>query len=153
IKAAESGLIDSFQVIFNIFDQAPADALFPFCLEQNISVIARVPFDEGGLTGNITPESTFPKKDFRNRYFRGDRKEELVDRLKPIQDIVADETASLPEAALRFTISFDAVTSVIPGMRKVPHLLDNVQSVGKGPLSAETIEQLKKHRWLRNFYQ
>ena len=55
IEAGKTGLIDSFQVIFNIFDQSPADKLLPFCLKNQISVIARVPFDEGSLTGNIKP--------------------------------------------------------------------------------------------------
>ncbi len=153
LKAAQSGLIDSFQVIFNLFDQAPIDELFPFCLEHNISVIARVPFDEGGLTGNIKPDTTFPPKDFRNRYFRGERKEQVWQRVQAIWQDVKEETASLPEAALRFVISFEAVTTVIPGVRKMEHLLANVQAVEKGPLSKALIEKLARHRWLRNFYE
>ncbi|MCD6375875.1 MAG: aldo/keto reductase [Caldisericaceae bacterium] len=153
IEAAKSGLIDSFQVIFNLFDQAPIDQLFPFCLENNISVIARVPFDEGALTGNIIPETTFPPKDFRNRYFRGDRKEQVWQRVQEIMKDVADETESLPEAALRFVISFEAVTTVIPGVRKMEHLLSNIKAVEKGALSEELIQKLARHRWIRNFYQ
>ncbi len=153
IEAGKSGLIDSFQVIFNIFDQSPRDALFPFCLENNISVIARVPFDEGGLTGNVTPETTFPKKDFRNRYFRDDRKKEVWERVLRIKETAKDAAESLPEIALRFVIGFEAVTSVIPGMRKENHLLDNVRSVEKGPLPEHIIEALGQQRWIRNFYQ
>jgi len=153
IEAGKSGLIDSFQVIFNLFDQAPADTLLPFCAENNIAVIARVPFDEGALTGKITPETTFPPKDFRNHYFRGNRKEQVWERVQKIQQVVKNETDSLAEAALRFIISYPAVTSVIPGMRTTRHIEDNVHSVEKGPLSAELMEQLQSFRWIRNFYQ
>ena len=153
IEAGKTGLIDSFQVIFNIFDQSPADKLLPFCAENGIAVIARVPFDEGALTGNVRPDTTFPPKDFRNRYFRGDRKQQVWERVQKIQEAVKDETDSLAEAALRFVISFDAVTSVIPGMRKEQHVVSNARAVEKGPLSPQLIEQLKTFRWIRNFYQ
>ncbi len=151
--AGETGLIDSFQVIFNLFDQAPADKLLPFCLGKNISVIARVPFDEGALTGKINPDTTFPPKDFRNHYFRGDRKQEVWDRVQKIQQVTAGETDSLAEAALRYLISFEAVTTVIPGMRQEKNLLSNVDSVNKGSLPAPVMEELKQFRWIRNFYE
>ncbi len=153
IEAGKTGLIDSFQVIFNIFDQSPLDKLLPFCAENQIAVIARVPFDEGALTGSVHPDTVFPPKDFRNRYFRGDRKQQVWERVQKIQEAVKDETDSLAEAALRFIISFEAVTSVIPGMRTERHLVDNVQAVEKGPLSPDLIEKLKAFRWVRNFYK
>ena len=152
ILAGETGLIDAFQVIFNLFDQAPADKLLPFCAEKNISIIARVPFDEGALTGTVTPDTEFPPKDFRNNYFRGDRKQQVWDRVQEIQNVTADETDSLAEAALRYLISFDGVTTVIPGMRKEKNLLANVEAVNKGGLSEELMEELKQFRWIRNFY-
>lgn len=150
--AGETGLIDSFQVIFNMFDQSPADKLLPFCLEKNISVIARVPFDEGALTGNITPDTEFPSKDFRNQYFKDDRKQQVWDRVQQIEQETATETGSLAEAALRYLVGFDAVTTVIPGMRKEKNLLANVSAVEKGSLSHDLQEGLKRFRWIRNFY-
>jgi aryl-alcohol dehydrogenase-like predicted oxidoreductase len=152
IEAGKTGYIDSFQVIFNLFDQSPIDRLFPFCEENSIAIIARVPFDEGSLTGNIKPDTTFPSGDFRNRYFGGDRKVEVWDRVQKIQEVVQSETATLPEAALRYIISFPAVTTVIPGMRTEAHLMANVESINKGSLSQDLIEELSKHRWIRNFY-
>jgi len=152
IEAGKTGIIDSFQVIFNIFDQSPADELLPFCADNSISVIARVPFDEGSLTGNIKPDTTFPEKDWRNHYFRGDRKQEVWDRVRQIEDALANETDSLAEAALRYIIGFDAVTTVIPGMRKEKNLLSNITNVDKGALSAGMMERLKEFRWVRNFY-
>ena len=152
IEAGKTGLIDFFQVIFNIFDQSPLDKLFPFCEQNKISIIVRVPYDEGSLAGAITPETTFPRGDWRNNYFRGDRKQQVHDRIQKIQEEVKNETGSMAEAALRFTISFPAVTTVIPGMRKEKNVLHNVASVEKGSLSADTLKKLSAHRWIRNFY-
>lgn len=152
IEAGKTGLIDSFQVIFNLFDQSPTDQLFSFCEENKIAVLARVPFDEGSLTGNISPETIFPKGDFRNQYFGGTRKKEVHERVLKIFADAKDETANVAEAALRYITSFNAVTSVIPGMRKEKNLLANCAAVGKGKLSELTLEKLKAHRWVRNFY-
>lgn len=153
IEAGKTGLIDSYQVIFNVFDQKPAEQLFPFCKKNNISIIVRVPFDEGALTGNIGPNTDFPVGDFRNNYFRGNRKTEVKLRVDSIWNDVKNETGSMAEAALRYIISFDAVTSVIPGMRKEKNLLANITSVNKGSLSAELLKELKVHKWIRNFYE
>ena len=152
IEAGKTGLINSFQVIFNIFEQKPLEKLYPFCVENEISIIARVPYDEGALTGNINPDTTFPEGDFRNWYFRENRKEEVKKRADKIFDEACHEVESMPEAALRFIISFDGITTVIPGMRKEKHLISNIANVLKGNLSAEMVEKLKKHRWDKNFY-
>jgi aryl-alcohol dehydrogenase-like predicted oxidoreductase len=152
IEAGKTGLIDSFQVIFNIFEQKPLETLYPFCAENNIAFIARVPFDEGGLTGMVGPDTVFPENDFRSYYFRGERKSEVKKRAEAIQEEVKHESESLFETALRFIISFDDVTTVIPGMRSEKHLVSNIASAIKGSFSAECIEKLKKHRWDKNFY-
>lgn len=153
IEAGKTGLIDSFQVIFNIFDQKPTERLFPFCKKNNISIIARVPFDEGALTGNIGPNTDFPIGDFRNNYFRGSRKLEVKLRVDSIMSDVKNEVDTMAEAALRYVISFGPVTSVIPGMRKEKNLLANIASVNKGTLSGELLRELKTHKWNKNFYE
>jgi len=153
IEAGRTGLIDSFQVIFNIFDQSPIEKLFPFCKENNISILARVPLDEGGLTGKINSETQFEAGDFRARYFKDDRKAQVQERVEKINNDVNGETDSIVETALRYIISFDAVTSVIPGMRTVEHLLSNVEIINKGPLPNDLINKLKAHKWDRNFYK
>lgn len=152
IETGKTGLIDSYQVIFNIFDQSPADKLIPFCKENDIAIIARVPFDEGGLTGAITPETEFPPRDWRNNYFRSDRKQQVFDRVQKIWADGQNEADSLADLALRYLTSFDAVTSIIPGMRREKNLIANVQSINKGSLSSELLEKLKSHRWIRNYY-
>jgi len=153
IETGKTGLIDSFQVIFNIFEQKPVLHLFPFCVERKISIIARVPFDERALTGNVGPSTNFPAGDFRNDYFKGKRKLDVKLRAAKIWEDVKDEVETLAEAALRYIISFEAVTSVIPGMRREKNFIANLLSIKKGPLPEELLERLKVHKWDKNFYE
>ncbi|MBV8879522.1 MAG: aldo/keto reductase [Planctomycetaceae bacterium] len=153
LKAVESGLVDTVQVIYNIFDQSPEDRLFPLCRKQQVGVLARVPFDEGGLTGKITPQTEFPKDDFRNGYFKGERKQEVQDRVRKIVADLNIPIEQLPETALRFTLTHPAVSTVIPGMRSVKNAEANCRAGdGKG-LPPDTISRLRPHRWVRNYYQ
>jgi aryl-alcohol dehydrogenase-like predicted oxidoreductase len=152
LKALATGLIDSVQVIYNIFDQSPEDQLFPYCRQHNVGVIARVPFDEGSLTGNIRPETTFAPADFRNVYFKGNRKQEVWDRVGEILGDTKIPVEKLPALALRFCISDPAVSTVIPGMRSPERVHANVAVSAAGPLPPAMIEKLHQHRWVRNYY-
>ncbi|MBO1512112.1 aldo/keto reductase [Metabacillus bambusae] len=152
IKLIETGLVESVQVIYNIFEQTPEDALLPACLENNVGVIVRVALDEGGLTGQITPNTTFDEGDFRNNYFKGDRKQKLVNRIEKIKTDVNISSDQMAETALRFVLSHPAVSTVIPGMRSLRNVERNCQvGDGKG-LPQEMVQKLKAHRWARNFY-
>jgi len=152
IKLIESGAVDPVQVIYNVFDQSPEDALLDACAEHGIGVLARVPFDEGALTGAIGPDTEFPEGDFRNRYFRGDRKQQVAEHVQAILDDLGIEREQLPEVALRYILSHPAVSSVIPGMRSVRNVERNA-AVGDGNgLPADRVAALKRHRWDRNFY-
>ncbi|GAL84680.1 aldo/keto reductase [Sporocytophaga myxococcoides] len=148
INTIKTGLIDGIQVIYNIFDQNPEDELFPVCKENNVGVIARVPFDEGTLTGLLTKETKFPEGDWRATYFVPENLNSSVehaDKLKPL--VPSDMT--MPEMALRFILSNKEVATTIPGMRKLHHAKSNLAvSDGKG-LSEELLEKLKQHRWDR----
>lgn len=152
IKAVEQGVIETIQVIYNIFDQSPQDRLLDACQANGVGVIVRVALDEGSLTGNITPETTFPEGDWRNNYFGGNRKQELQPRLRAIESDLGISTAQLPETALRFVLSHPAVSTVIPGMRSIRNVERNV-ALGDGQgLSAEQVQKLQAHRWDRNWY-
>jgi aryl-alcohol dehydrogenase-like predicted oxidoreductase len=149
----KTGLIDTVQVIYNVFDQTPEKTLFPACLEHNIGVLARVPFDEGSLTGRIHEATTFPEGDFRNHYFRGDRKKEVVERVAAImKDLGLADTSAVPEIALRYCLSHPAVSTVIPGMRSLSSVEANVKAANEGPLPKDGVEVLHRHAWDRNFY-
>jgi aryl-alcohol dehydrogenase-like predicted oxidoreductase len=148
LRTVRSGVIDSVQVIYNIFDQAPEDELFPLCREVGVAVIARVPFDEGSLTGALTKQSTWPEGDWRNTYFVPENLEATVDRVERLRPLVPPGS-SLPELALRFILSNPDVAVVIPGMRKPAHVRANVAAANAGPLSPALIDRLRQHRWDR----
>lgn len=153
IGIIETGLIDAVQVIYNIFDQTPEVKLFPACIKHNIGVIARVPFDEGSLTGRINEETVFPAGDFRNSYFRGDRKKQVARHVSAIvSDLGIAGVTALPDVAMRFCLSAPAVSTVIPGMRSISSVNGNAEASGQGPLPADMLEMLRKHAWNRNFY-
>jgi aryl-alcohol dehydrogenase-like predicted oxidoreductase len=152
VAAVETGVVDAVQVIYNIFDQSPEDRLFPACRRHNVGVLARVPLDEGALTGQITPATAFPEGDFRNSYFRGERRREVFDRACRIASDLDVPLERLPEVALRFVLSHPAVSTVIPGMRTPRHAeLNSPVGDGRG-LPRTAVDKLRPHRWLRNFY-
>jgi aryl-alcohol dehydrogenase-like predicted oxidoreductase len=148
IEAVRSGLIEAVQVIYNIFDQNPEDQLLPACREMKVAVIARVPFDEGTLTGNLTLESSWPEGDWRNSYFVPENLEESVARAENLKKVLP-EGMSLPEMAMRFILSNPDISTVIPGMRKLAHVESNLACSDAGPLDPELIAALRNHRWVR----
>ena len=148
LKTLATGLVDAVQVVYNIFDQAPEDVLFPECQRRGIAVIARVPFDEGSLTGTLRADSRWPEGDFRNIYFQPENLRntiERVDRLLP--DLPQD--MSLPETALRFILENPTVSTVIPGMRKLRHVESNLAVSDGRRLSPDDMARLRRHRWDR----
>lgn len=151
LGAIRTGLIDAVQVIYNVFDQGAARTLFPLCIKENIGVLARVPLDEGGLTGKIDANTKFPPGDFRESYFSGDRKRQVAEHVAALRRDLSDG-ADLPGTALRFCLSDPAVSAVIPGMRTVRHVESNAALSAQGPLPKETLAVLKLHAWDRNFY-
>lgn len=148
IEALKTGLIDAVQVIYNIFDQAPEDVLFPICEALNIGVIARVPFDEGTLTGSITKETTFPEGDWRGTYFVPENLISSAEKADLLRTVVP-EGMTMAEMALRFILMNKTVSTIIPGMRKARNVLANVAtSDGKG-LPSDIFSTLRDHRWDR----
>lgn len=148
----KTGLIDTVQVIYNIFDQSPEASLFPLCQERNIGVIARVPFDEGSLTGTIREDSQFQPGEFRAFYFRGDRKKEVVEHVRALEQDLRGVDGTLAEVALRFCLSDPAVSTVIPGMRRIRNAESNAAAIDKGALDGPVLAKLRHHKWDKNYY-
>jgi len=148
VRAVRQGLVDAVQVIYNIFDQAPEDELFPACRQHDVAVIARVPFDEGSLTGTLTRESKWPEGDWRNVYFVPENLNPTIDRVEKLTPLVPPGM-TLPEVALRFILMNPDVSTIIPGMRKPRHVVSNLAASDAGPLPADLYAELRKHRWDR----
>lgn len=152
IEAVATGLVDSVQVIYNIFEQAPAERLFPACQQHDVGVIVRCPLDEGSLSGVLTSDTVFHPDDWRRNYFAGERLQQTVDRVGKLQFLVQDGISTLAHGALKFCLAHPAVSTVIPGMRRVLHVQENCLVSDGRPLSPKVLQQLKDHAWPRNFY-
>jgi aryl-alcohol dehydrogenase-like predicted oxidoreductase len=148
VRAVRSGKVDSVQVIYNIFDQNPEDKLFPACAEIDVAVIARVPFDEGTLTGTLTKDTTFPADDWRSGYFSPENLVKSVERADALKPLVSDNS-TMAEMALRFILSNETVSTIIPGMRKIKNVEANAAASDKGALDENLLSELRNHRWLR----
>lgn len=153
VLLVESGAVESVQVIYNIFEQRPADGILPAAERAGVGVIARVPFDEGALTGRIRPDTTFPEDDWRNDYFGGDRKTAVWERVLALSSELGVPVEDMPEIALRFCLSHPAVSTVIAGMRSLANVDANAAAAGQGRLGERELAVLSGHRWDKNFYR
>ncbi len=152
LEIARSGVVDTVQVVFNLFEQEPLEELFPLCREKNVGVIVRVPLDEGGLSGTLSADSKFEEDDFRSNYFAGGLLKETVRRAKILEDYLVKDNKlalSLPEAALKFCLSFSEVSVVIPGMRKIKHVESNIALAHSQPFEKPVLDKLRSHAWKR----
>jgi aryl-alcohol dehydrogenase-like predicted oxidoreductase len=148
VQTVRSGLIDAVQVIYNIFDQNPEDELFPACNEHDVAVIARVPFDEGTLTGTLTKDSKWPEGDWRNTYFVPANLNASVDRAEALRPLIPSGM-NMAQLAMRFILNNPTVSTIIPGMRKEKNVRENIATSDAGPLPTDLHEALRAHRWDR----
>jgi len=149
LELVQSGMVDVIQVIYNIFEQSPADKLFDLCQKNNVAVIARVPLDESSLTGKLSKSHKFSDEDWRKDYFTPKVLNETVNRVERLKFMVGDDIPSLPVAALKFCLSHPAVSTAIPGIRNTEQARENCSASDGKPLKPELLEELKKHRWDR----
>jgi len=145
-------LLESAQVIYNIFDRSPERDLFDLAAERELGIIVRVPFDEGALTGTIRSETDFPEGDWRHRYFRGVRRSEAASHADALLPLLGTDVSTLPELALRFVLTRPEVSTVIPGMRRLAHVRANIAAAARGPLRPALIDRLRTHAWVKNWY-
>jgi aryl-alcohol dehydrogenase-like predicted oxidoreductase len=148
LNSVRTGMVDAVQVIYNIFDQAPEDELYPLCDTLNIGLIARVPFDEGTLTGTLTKDSHWPEGDWRNSYFVPQNLIPSVERAEALRPLIPDGM-TMPEMALRFVLSNKGVDTVVPGMGKTKNVRANAATSDGRVLPVDLIQELRRHRWDR----
>ena len=147
------GWLDSVQVIYNIFEQDPAEELLPLALKHKVGIIVRVAYDEGSLTGKFTKETTFAEGDFRRNYFSGDRLERTVARVDRVKAAVAQVAGKaepdLAAVAARFVLKHPGVSTVITGIRNVRQAELNCSYGDLPPISDELYTALKAQYWRR----
>ncbi|MDR3675552.1 MAG: aldo/keto reductase [Acidobacteriota bacterium] len=148
VRAVQSGLVDSVQVIYNIFDQNPEDELFPACSAMDVGIIARCPFDEGSLTGSLTLQSQWPADDWRSTYFVPENLKASVEHAEALRPLIPPGM-DMPQIALRFILNNPTVSTIIPGMRKLKNVDGNIRAANMGPLPVDLHTELRKHRWVR----
>lgn len=149
LELVRSGMADTIQVIYNFFDQLPEDQLFPLCQEKNVGIIARVPLDEGSLTGKFTKDTQFPEGDWRREYFSPEMLSETIERVEKLKFLIRGEIKSLTVGALKFCLSQPVVSTVIPGIRSPKQAEENCSASDGELLRSDELKQLKNHRWIR----
>ncbi len=152
IQLMRDGMVDVLQVIYNIFEQEPAAQLFPVARETGTGIIVRVAFDEGVLTGKYTGNETFGSDDFRSNYFAGDRLARGVRRTEEIKEEFKESAYTMPELALKFALSHEAVSTVIPGIRNQQQAIMNTSVSELPELSDDMLIRLREHSWNRGFW-
>ena len=152
LRVLADPVLETAQVIYNIYDRAAAGALFELARTKPLGVIARVPFDEGALTGHVRSTTVFPPGDWREEYFSGDRRAQAERRAQALAALLDDQVQTLSQLALRFCLSAPEVSTVIPGMRRAAHVRQNAAASEKGPLSPDMLSKLEAHAWDKNWY-
>jgi aryl-alcohol dehydrogenase-like predicted oxidoreductase len=152
VDLMRQGLVDTVQIIYNIFEQEPAAELLPVAQEKRVGVIVRVAFDEGSLAGRLTAQTKFDPDDFRTRYFAGDRLERTLKRVAEVESDIKGKGYTLPQAALKFVLSHPAVSAVIPGIRSVIQASANTLVSDLPDMPEELLKKLHRHNWLRGFW-
>lgn len=154
ISIVKSGAIDSVQTIVNIFDPLAFDSLIPICQSQGVAVIARCVLDEGGLTGFLTPDTTFPEGEFRARYFNRGPIDEYIRRVDALRAYIPEYAGSLAELAIRYVLTHPGVTTATVSMHIAEHAQENIRSAAAGALPDALFDDLRRyHRWLINLWE
>ncbi len=155
IDLARFGLVDSIQVIFNMFEQRPAQRLFRAGAQTNTAFIARVPLDSGSLTGNWTKDSyaAFEPGSQPHNMFRGDRFADTLQRVDALKAICAPHYSKLAEAAMRYVLSAPQLSTLIPGMKNRAEVDMNIAYCDGNIFPDELKSKLEAHGWVRNYYQ
>ena len=168
LRAIRHPGVQTVQIIFNMFRPKPAEAFFPAAQARGVGILARVPLASGLLSGKLRRDSSFAGNDHRHYNRNGEAFDQgetfsgvpyevgldAVDRLRPL----VPEGATLAQLALRWTLTFDAVSCAIPGARTPAQARENAEAATLPPFSEETMSAARTvyddlirphvhHRW------
>jgi aryl-alcohol dehydrogenase-like predicted oxidoreductase len=155
VDLAALGLVASQQVIFNLFEQTPASELFPAGQASQTAFIARVPLDSGSLVGHWTADTyaQWVPGSVPFQMFQGDRFALTLQRVQGLKELCAPYYPTLAEAAMRYALANQAVSTVIPGMTNRAEVDMNVAYSDGGQFPSELADALPPHAWVRNYYR
>jgi aryl-alcohol dehydrogenase-like predicted oxidoreductase len=155
VDLARFGLVDSIQVIFNLFEQRPPEELFPAGDATGVAFIARVPFDSGSLIGHWTAETyaSWPPGSVPHKLFRGSRFAATLERADALKQLCMPYFPTLAEAAMRFVLSERRVSTVIPGMATEKEVELNVEYSDGQSFPEGLRHEITRHNWPRNYYK
>jgi myo-inositol catabolism protein IolS len=128
-EAAQYGRIDSLQPPYNLFWRGIEQDAMPYCVENNISILAYSPLAQGLLTGKFRADHQFEEGDIRNKnkLFQGEhyqRDQQALAKLRPIAD---RNQCSMAQLALAWTIAQPQV-SAIAGARNSDQAVQNAKA-------------------------
>lgn len=154
VALAESGLVDSIQVIHNVFEQKPEHDLFPAAAASQTAIIARVVLDSGSLSGAWTPDSYDGWADgsVLKTMFRDERFARTLERITEMKKVTEPFYEGLDEAAVRFVLDRPEVSTAIVGMTSQKRIARNVSFADGRGLADGLRERLAGFEWERNFY-
>jgi aryl-alcohol dehydrogenase-like predicted oxidoreductase len=141
--AIATGKPDTLQVVYNILHQDPEEQLFPLAQKENIGILARVPLERGVLTGRFKNTTEFTQKDWRKGVFSEDGLAQTHAAVDKLDFLVKGDVLNLAQAALRFILSNPVVSTVIPGIRTVKQVEDNL-AVSGGSLPKSDLAKLRE---------
>ena len=143
ITAINVGQPDCVQITYNIFSCRPEEQLLPRAYETGCAIIAREPLANGFLTGKYDTAPKFSPGDFRKNWpieyiqARSDATRELAFLKKNGQQ-------SMAQAALKYPLLDQAVSTVIVGIKDVEMVEENLAASDAGALTADEIKQIRE---------
>ena len=153
LKAIEYENVSTVQIIYNMFRMKPSEEFFIKAKEKNVGIIVRVPLASGLLTGKMNADTQFEESDHRNFNRNG----EAFDKgetfsgidfeigLKAVKELesIMPSGFTMAQFALKWILSNDAVSCVIPGAKTSEQVIQNALSSKFPDLTKEQLLGVK----------
>lgn len=142
-RVIEAGFGNVVEVIYNMLDRRARDVLFSLQNIENYNIIARVPLASGFLSSEyLINEPVFRQDEYRN--FMAERdKNWFIEQVRKLS-FLEKQAKNISEAALRFALFEEKISVIIPGMRNIRQVSENLSALNEGRLPLEVLERLTK---------